>query len=89
MRWIAASLAPLRGTIPDATLRRMQHALCLVIGSEAMVVMRDVCRLQPHDALAATRWAAEAILRAGMTETDGTVRARASPAMTDGAYESD
>ncbi len=66
MRWFADTLAPLRGTVPDATLRRMQLALCMVMGSEPIVVMRDVCRLEPEEALAVTRWAAEAILQAGL-----------------------
>ena len=65
-RWIADTVEPLRDTVPDAQLRRMEAALCLVIGGEAMVVMRDVCGLEPEDALAVTRWAAEAILRAGL-----------------------
>ena len=68
MRWFADSLAPLRESVPDATLRRMQLALCMVMGSEAMVVMRDVCRLEPEEALAVTRWAARAILEAGLGE---------------------
>ena len=70
MRWFAETLAPLRGTIPDATLRRMQLALCMVMGSEPIVVLRDVCRLEPEEALAVTRWAAEAILQAGLAEGD-------------------
>jgi AcrR family transcriptional regulator len=68
MRWFAESLAPLRATVPAATLRRMQLALCMVMGSEAIVVMRDVCRLAPEEALAVTRWAAEAIVQAGLAE---------------------
>ena len=74
MRWFADALAPLRGSVPDSTLRRMQLALCMVMGSEAIVVMRDVCRLEPEEALAVTRWAAEAILQAGLADAadDGT-----------------
>lgn len=68
-RWIADSVEPLRGTVPDADLRRMEAALCLVMGTEAMVVMRDVCHLEPDEALAVARWAAEAILRAGLAAT--------------------
>jgi hypothetical protein len=65
-RWIAESVAPLRATVPNAELRRLEAALCLVTGLEAMVVMRDVCGLEPDEARAVTHWAAEAILRAGL-----------------------
>jgi AcrR family transcriptional regulator len=67
-RWIAESLAPLRGALPAARRRKLEAALCLVAGVEAMVVMRDVCGLERDDALAATRWAAEALLAAGLGE---------------------
>ena len=64
-RWIAASVEPLRGTVPDAELRRLEAA-CLVTGMEAMVVTRDIRQLEPDEALAVTRWAARALLRAGL-----------------------
>jgi AcrR family transcriptional regulator len=63
---IAKALEPLEGKLPDADMRRLQAALCLVAGVEAMVVMRDVCRLGDDEALQVTRWAADAIVRAGL-----------------------
>jgi AcrR family transcriptional regulator len=68
MRWFGDTLALLRDTVPEPTLQRMQRALCMVMGTEAMVVMRDVCRLDADEALAVARWAAEAILQAGLAE---------------------
>lgn len=65
-RWIETTLEPLRGTVPDTDLQRLQAALCLVAGGEAITVMRDVCRLDPDEAIAVTRWAAEAILTVGL-----------------------
>lgn len=67
-RWIATTLEPLRDIVPDADIQRLQAALCLVAGGEAITVMRDVCRLGPDDAIAVTRWAAEAILTAGLQQ---------------------
>jgi hypothetical protein len=61
--WIAATLEPLRDSVPPATLRRVEAALCMFMGIEAMVVMRDVCRLDQDEARDVARWAAEAILR--------------------------
>ncbi len=66
LRWISATLAPLRDTIPDAELRRLEAALCLVTGGEAFTVMRDVCGLEPDEAIAVTHWAAQALLTAGL-----------------------
>jgi AcrR family transcriptional regulator len=67
-RWIATSLAPLRDTMSEAALHRLEAALCLVAGLEAMIVMHDVCGLESDDALAVTRWAAQAILEAGLRD---------------------
>ena len=69
-RWIADSLAPLRDSLPEAELHRLEAALCLVAGADAMIVMRDVCGLEPDDALAVTRWAAEAIMHAGLRDAE-------------------
>jgi AcrR family transcriptional regulator len=68
-RWIAESVEPLRGRMPDDDLRRLEAALCLVVGVEAMLVMRDICRLEPDEAIAVSRWAAEALLHAGLPDS--------------------
>jgi AcrR family transcriptional regulator len=74
-RWLATALEPLRDTVPPATLRRVEAALCLVMGIEAMVVMRDVCRLDEKEARAVARFAAETILRAAVpASSDATSR---------------
>lgn len=63
---IATILEPLRGTMPEDELARVQAALCLVAGGEAIQVLRDVCRLEAAEALAVTHWAADAILTAAL-----------------------
>jgi AcrR family transcriptional regulator len=65
-QWISATLAPLRDSMSDADLQRLQAALCLVMGGEAFTVLRDVCQLDPDQAVAVAHWAAEAILTAGI-----------------------
>lgn len=62
--WIAALLQPLHDTLPDADRRRLEAALCLTMGGEAHVVLRDVCHLDADEASAVARWTAEAILTA-------------------------
>ena len=66
LQWIAATLEPLRGTASDADLRRLELALCLVLGAEAFTVLRDVCHLDADEAIAVTTWAAQALLNAGL-----------------------
>jgi AcrR family transcriptional regulator len=68
LQWISATLAPLRDTLPDAEIRRLQSALCLVMGGEAFTVLRDVCHLDPDDAIAVANWAARALLAAALPE---------------------
>ena len=64
--WISATLAPLRDTMRDADLRRLESALCLVTGGEAISVLRDVCGLEADEAIAVAHWAAQALLDAGL-----------------------
>ena len=66
LRWISATLAPLRDVTPDADLRRLEAALCLVTGGEAFTVLRDVCGLEADAAIAVAHWAAQALLTVGL-----------------------
>ena len=73
-------MAPLADATSDAESRRLEAALCLVTGGEALTVLRDVCGLEPDEAIAVAHWAAEALLaaafgrefgRRSMTSTGG------------------
>ncbi len=68
MRWLETVLAPEREGMTRPQWRRLQAALALTMGVEAMIVMKDVCRLDDEEAHEVLRWAAEAILRAGLAE---------------------
>jgi hypothetical protein len=67
MRWLDTVLEPLAG-LPEERRRRLRAALALTLGIDAFVVMKDVCRLDDDEALATLRWAATALLRAGLDE---------------------
>jgi AcrR family transcriptional regulator len=69
--WISSVLAPLRDEMPDAHRRRLEAALCLVIGGEAFTVLRDVCRLDADQAIGVARWAAQALIAAALDEQRG------------------
>jgi AcrR family transcriptional regulator len=68
MRWLARALDPARETLSDAQWRRLRAAVALTVGVEAMVVMKDVCRLDEAEAKDVLRWAAQTLLAAGLAE---------------------
>ena len=68
-RWFETCLAPLRAQVGDAAVDRLIAALSLLAGGEAMVVLRDVCRLDDDDAaLAVADWAARALVAATLAD---------------------
>ena len=60
----AAALAPVRSQFKPAALKQLTHALALVIGTEAMVVCKDVLQLDDADARKVKRWAIRALIEA-------------------------
>lgn len=59
---IAAAVAPLAKVLKPEALKRLRHALALVIGPEAILAARDVCGLGAGETRKVTRWAAEALV---------------------------
>jgi AcrR family transcriptional regulator len=79
MRWLDKVLEPVRGELSEAEWRRLRCALALTMSIDAMVVMKDVCRLQKdHEALDTLRWAARALLRSALGEAAGRKKRRAT-----------
>ncbi|MGZ5989518.1 MAG: hypothetical protein ACXWLZ_10795, partial [Rhizomicrobium sp.] len=76
------ALGSLEGQLAPDVLQSLFSALSLTLGIEAQVVLEDVCRLSPNKAREVKRWAAQALLKAAVTnkhiETDGP-RARSAP----------
>jgi AcrR family transcriptional regulator len=70
MRWLETVLAPVDELSPEHK-RRLQAALALTLGGEAIITMKDVCRLDNDEALVVLRWAATALLRAALQEAPG------------------
>lgn len=67
MRWLDQALGSL-DDLPDDRKRRLRAALALTLGSDSLVVMKDVCGLDDDEALDVLRWAATTILSAGLTD---------------------
>ena len=70
VRWIETALAPARPRLGPRLARRLADALALVMGPEALIVLRDVCHLEPAEAERVSRWAAGALVRAGLEEAE-------------------
>jgi len=61
---IEAALEPTRHQFKPAALRNLSLALALVIGTEAMVVFKDVLRVDDAEARKVKRWAIRALVEA-------------------------
>ncbi len=70
--WIEKALAPLASSLEKdpASFRRLVAALSLCMGIEALIVLQDVCGLEAAEAVEVSRWAAQALLLAGLREED-------------------
>lgn len=64
MPLIEAALEPTRNQFKPATLKTLSKALALIIGTEAMVVLKDVLQLDDADARKVKRWAIRALVAA-------------------------
>jgi AcrR family transcriptional regulator len=70
--WLARVLEPLRAQLTDEQYERLSAGLAVVLGWEAMIVLRDVRGLGPADEERVLRWAARALVGAMLAEADGT-----------------
>jgi AcrR family transcriptional regulator len=61
---IAAALAPARAQFEPASFDLLQKALALVVGTEAMVVFKDVLQTDDAEARRVKRWAIQALVEA-------------------------
>ena len=69
MRWLETVLAPAKRGGTAKQWKRLQAALALTAGTDAMVIMKDVCRMKDAEAQEVLLWAARTLLRAGLQES--------------------
>jgi len=65
---IAMALKPAEGMFEPEAFDRLNKALALVIGPEAMVTFKDVLRIDDADARAVRRWIIKALIEAAMRQ---------------------
>jgi AcrR family transcriptional regulator len=70
VEWISIVLEPLRGTLTVEQFDRLRAGLTVVLGWEAMIVLRDTLELNADEEQRVLRWAAQALLDAVLAESE-------------------
>jgi AcrR family transcriptional regulator len=70
LTWIEKALEPIAGDLDEQAGRLLVSALMLCVGSEAFVVLRDLCGLDPDEAEETLRWAVLALLTAAASDRE-------------------
>ena len=61
---VSAALAPARAQFTPAALRRLEYALALILGTEGVIVGKDVLRIEDAELRRVKRWAIRALVEA-------------------------
>lgn len=68
--WIRDALEPLRDRLSRAEVDRLVHAVSVVVGIEALVILIDLAGLSRKRAVQVMRWSARALLRSALADAD-------------------
>jgi AcrR family transcriptional regulator len=68
MTYIDPIVDSLKGVLAPAARKRLKQALAMVIGTEALIAVRDVGGAKPEEAVEAATWAARALVRQALAE---------------------
>jgi AcrR family transcriptional regulator len=68
MQYVGPIVDALKGELTPAARRRLTHALAMLMGTEAALSLRDVAGASLDEALAASGWAARALVRQALAE---------------------
>jgi AcrR family transcriptional regulator len=75
-KWFIEALRGIKGELGPRRFSRLISALCLCVGMESNLVLRDMCHLSKRAAEDVESWAARALLRAALSESDAEKRPR-------------
>ena len=70
VRWLRNALEPAHERMDEESFERLVAAMCLCVGIESLVVLRDVCGLNAKEAEEVARWAAFTLLRGSLRESE-------------------
>ncbi|RWD07992.1 MAG: TetR/AcrR family transcriptional regulator [Mesorhizobium sp.] len=65
------AIAPLKGRLPPREFKRLAQALSLMFGVEVLIVLKDIWGLDSRRMMAVAQWAAGALVRAAVAESEG------------------
>ncbi|WP_244201194.1 TetR/AcrR family transcriptional regulator [Paraburkholderia rhynchosiae] len=68
LQYIRPIVEALKNELAPAARRRLAHALTMLMGTEAALSLRDVAGASTDEALAASSWAAQALVRQALAE---------------------
>lgn len=63
MKFIRPIVDALKHEIPPAARERLSQALSMVLGTEAVLALRDIAGASVEEAVAASAWAAQALVK--------------------------
>lgn len=66
--WVAEALEPARSRLSEAGFERLLQGLAMLTGIESLVVLRDICELDPGEGEKVVRWSAQAMLAKALAE---------------------
>jgi AcrR family transcriptional regulator len=66
VRWLEEALEPAREQLPEEDFERLVSALTLLVGWEALLILRDTRGLSAKEAEEVSAWAAQALLDAAL-----------------------
>lgn len=66
LEYIDQTLSPMRAELAPGDYERLVHAMAVVIGIEARIVLQDICGLDDATIAETERWAAQALITAAL-----------------------
>lgn len=69
MSYIEPIVDSLKKQLTPAARKRLKQALAIVMGTEALIAVRDISRASAGEALETTAWAARSLVRQALTES--------------------
>jgi AcrR family transcriptional regulator len=76
MSYIEPIVDSLKDVLPPRARKRLKQALSIVIGTEALIAVRDISRASVEESLDSAAWAARALVRQALAEEEEARRKR-------------
>jgi len=81
MNYIEPIVDSLKDVLTPAARKRLRQALSMVMGTEALIAVRDIGRASVDEALEAAAWAARSLVRQALAEAVQARRKRSAASM--------